>query len=556
MSKKRLWSDDHALVSVGLPPETDKWKRIKIENPSFSEGVDFLYQKVTSELQKTCHGKISRDIINVLSDISACARCTLRFLSIRDWNVYSAPEELLFETFRRICANFDVEPLSETRANVYTTEEIISPRESPTICPLCFDLLRFADKLDCVWPICEKYYAHDYKVTDFNLNIVLPSGVIVKNHSALIRIQRLAAFTGDYVVDLKAPYKSLLGSSIQEALGLQHSSGSKFLINVEYCHPETQENHRFLTRVSSANFQLKKIKVKGKDVWTGDSRQNIAKALAVTGDDDFIEYGEYPPTAVTERFQILTIRLEHSPIFVGGRYLKLSRDISQTPWVVSGSRLTEKSVSECIGEILREKYRCDDYNFVSAGREDANVRMLGNGRPFYLGLINPREPCLSQHELNDAEMEIAELSGKLIRAHKLKPIDECHLPTIKTGEESKYIFTSMLVWLSKMVSTEMVNKLNEIGTSGITIDQWTPIRVLQRRALMVRKKRIHNLLAEALGEHFLRIELRTEAGTYIKEFIHGDLGRTTPSLGNLVGCDADILELDVIDVELAWPPED
>ena len=97
-----------------------------------------------------------------------------------------------------------------------------------------------------------------------------------------------------------------------------------------------------------------------------------------------VRYGEYPPAAVTERFQILTIRLEHSPIFVGGlyaisrgifclniltdlvfiisstgRYLKLSRDISQTPWVVSGSRLTEKSVSECIGEILREKYRCD-----------------------------------------------------------------------------------------------------------------------------------------------------------------------------------------------------
>ena len=43
-----------------------------------------------------------------------------------------------------------------------------------------------------------------------------------------------------------------------------------------------------------------------------------------------------------------------------------------------------------------------------------------------------------------------------------------------------YAFTSMLVWLSEMVTTEIVNKLNEIGNSGITIDQWTPIRVLQR----------------------------------------------------------------------------
>lgn len=30
--------------------------------------------------------------------------------------------------------------------------------------------------------------------------------------------------------------------------------------------------------------------------------------------------------------------------------------------------------------------------FVSAGREDADVRMLGAGRPFYIELINPRSP--------------------------------------------------------------------------------------------------------------------------------------------------------------------
>ena len=40
------------------------------------------------------------------------------------------------------------------------------------------------------------------------------------------------------------------------------------------------------------------------------------------------------------------------------------------------------------------------------------------------------------------------------------------------------------------------------------------MKFMNRRALMVRKKRIHTVFAEALGEHFLRIELRTEAGTY------------------------------------------
>jgi hypothetical protein len=34
-------------------------------------------------------------------------------------------------------------------------------------------------------------------------------------------------------------------------------------------------------------------------------------------------------------------------------------------------------------------------------------------------------------------------------------------------------------------------------------------------------------------------------GTYIKEFIHGDFGRTQPSLCTLLECAADILSLDV-----------
>lgn len=38
------------------------------------------------------------------------------------------------------------------------------------------------------------------------------------------------------------------------------------------------------------------------------------------------------------------------------------------------------------------------------------------------------------------------------------------------------------------------------------------------------------------------------AGTYIKEFVHGDLGRTSPSIGSLLSSEADILQLDVTQV--------
>eukprot|EP00455_Lapot_gusevi_P005154 TRINITY_DN12170_c0_g1_i2.p1 TRINITY_DN12170_c0_g1~~TRINITY_DN12170_c0_g1_i2.p1 ORF type:complete len:107 (-),score=32.95 TRINITY_DN12170_c0_g1_i2:28-318(-) len=77
-------------------------------------------------------------------------------------------------------------------------------------------------------------------------------------------------------------------------------------------------------------------------------------------------------------------------------------------------------------------------------------------------------------------------------------------------------------------------------------DQKTPLRVLHRRVLMSRKKVIHSLRYELINPHFLYLNLVTQAGTYIKEFVHGDRGRTSPSFGSLLGCDADILQLDVV----------
>ena len=51
---------------------------------------------------------------------------------------------------------------------------------------------------------------------------------------------------------------------------------------------------------------------------------------------------------------------------------------------------------------------------------------------------------------------------------------------------------------------------------------------------------------------FALLRVRCEAGTYVKEFVHGDFGRTRPSLGELLGCEADILQLDVTRVDMAF----
>ena len=51
-----------------------------------------------------------------------------------------------------------------------------------------------------------------------------------------------------------------------------------------------------------------------------------------------------------------------------------------------------------------------------------------------------------------------------------------------------------------------------------------------------------------INQHWFELTIVASAGTYIKEFVHGDLGRTEPSVGSLLGCEADIFQLDVLEV--------
>jgi tRNA U54 and U55 pseudouridine synthase Pus10 len=52
--------------------------------------------------------------------------------------------------------------------------------------------------------------------------------------------------------------------------------------------------------------------------------------------------------------------------------------------------------------------------------------------------------------------------------------------------------------------------------------------------------------AESAARLF-RLKLTTQAGTYVKEFVHGDFGRTSPNLREILGVpDLDIIALDVL----------
>ena len=91
------------------------------------------------------------------------------------------------------------------------------------------------------------------------------------------------------------------------------------------------------------------------------------------------------------------------------------------------------------------------------------------------------------------------------------------------------------------------------GLNGLKLAQRTPERVAHRRSDLIRKRTVfeaHSPFIEINehGEREIEFTLRCESGTYVKETVHGDNGRTQPSVAALIKAKCNVLWLDVGDI--------
>ncbi|MGY8755437.1 MAG: tRNA pseudouridine(54/55) synthase Pus10 [Candidatus Poseidoniales archaeon] len=88
---------------------------------------------------------------------------------------------------------------------------------------------------------------------------------------------------------------------------------------------------------------------------------------------------------------------------------------------------------------------------------------------------------------------------------------------------------------------------------GCTLAQRTPERVAHRRADKIRKRTVVETTDVSIQVHDDGtmtgiFSLRCESGTYVKETVHGDGGRTQPSISSLIGAKCSVKWLDVADI--------
>ena len=278
---------------------------------------------------------------------------------------------------------------------------------------------------------------------------------------------------------------------------------------------------------------------------------NAARLLSGISSELFRKHFACPPGAVAS-IPAHTLSFSYDSVFVAGRYNKYSSQLSQTPWFLdNGERLHESSVEELVCEPLKRFFAADEYRFSASGREDIDVRMLGNGRPFAVELINARRALQSTDDLARMQADI-NASTTWVQVAHLQMVTPAQTTKLKEAEQSKIKHYRALVWTARRFTAADKAALEAVHDLGV--EQLTPLRVLHRRTLATRHKVVHSIHVEQLSPHFVVLSLKTSAGTYIKEFVHGDLGRTQPNVGSLLGCEADILQLDVTAVETDFPP--
>jgi len=285
--------------------------------------------------------------------------------------------------------------------------------------------------------------------------------------------------------------------------------------------------------------------------------REIGKEVArLTGKE--VEFAR-PDIVVTVDLPQYQAKLRSMPLYVMGRYRKLVRGIPQSRWdcvhcrgrgceVCHGTgKIYPISVEEIVSGPILEATGGSGTKFHGAGREDVDAIMAGNGRPF---VVEVKDSLNRLPDLSTLEAAINRAGGGRVEVLGLGFSDKKTVRGYKEKAKVAEKTYRALVEVGRPVSDGELREL-EKGFNGCLLNQYTPQRVLHRRADKLRVKRVHELRAARAVGNRIELVVRCQGGLYVKEFISGDGGRTKPSLSEALGAEARCVELDVISVNEA-----
>ena len=247
-------------------------------------------------------------------------------------------------------------------------------------------------------------------------------------------------------------------------------------------------------------------------------------------------------------------------LFIKGRYNKFVRGIPQTHWDCrtcrgkgckscnfSGKQY-QTSVEELINPEFVTEANAESSKFHGAGREDIDVKMLGKGRPFILELKNPKIRTL---DLEKIQKKVNKRNKKKVKISELVYSSKEQVKNLKfNAENTKKVYRALTSSVENITKEKFETLLLKLKNTfeNQKIQQRTPNRVSHRRADKIREKKIFQIEGKFIKPKVFEFIVEAQGGTYIKEIIHGDNGRTTPSFTEIFGSPIECKKLDVLKI--------
>jgi len=250
-------------------------------------------------------------------------------------------------------------------------------------------------------------------------------------------------------------------------------------------------------------------------------------------------------------FKNMRAKANSSNLFIFGHYIKKSREYCQHDWACSACNgkgckkcnfhaQNYPSIETAFRKVFAPAFGAADCYLHASGREDVDVMSLGTGRPFVIELTHPRKRHANLQALAD-ELK----ANSPIEALGLMYCKNFWIETVCTSHFDKHYMATIS---AERALNDADYKLLSLNLP-LLLQQRTPIRVLKRRADLIRHRRIYDLQSEPCEDGKLKLAIWAEAGTYIKEFIHGDTGRTVPSVSSMLQTPCKCDQLDVMGVD-------
>lgn len=476
--------------------------------------------------------------------------------------------------------------------NIRQPSQYVKPinQQSQNPCPTCLGILQ-EKSLNIVTNLVGNLLPTVTHNRFIKINATLPPSASVIRQRAMT----LAYIQGHYdhlnlpkpistpsLVSLREALKWTLGPRLESLHSVQYSPDAELFIELTYQHDESNKDTAFITsyeteqKTKANNNRPNGTKrSKGRNPNLAESTTHVNRVLETISDSQFVNLipqSLIPPSNLTNFVQCQA-NLVVAPVYFAGEYNKYSRTISQTPWFVNryesknnmvtsdtkqDSQLqdqkeietrTDLSVEEVVVLGIEKMLKPEKTTFTAGGREDVDVRMLGSGRPFIVEVLNPNTVAsrITPEMVKEMSNESLKLSTA-VTINNLRSVPKSYCAKMRMFEAEKRKCYRCLVWTAGNQTMEKLKEKLEVE-NGFLLFQKTPLRVLHRRTQIIRERRIFKAyVVRFVSGNFFVLDVIAQAGTYIKEFVHGDNGRTVPNVASILGCDADILQLDVTEI--------